>query len=129
METVKTNRKNLVTLSVSVLLALVFLGSGGSKLAGVRMHIENFARWGYPNWFMYVTGLVEVAGAALVLVPATRFYGAALLVCTMLGAIVTHLKAGELAMLPPPFVLLVLAGLVAWVRRPKGAGQSTTRSE
>ncbi len=109
-------------LAVSILLGLAFLGAGGSKLAGAQMHVENFARWGYPAWFQYVTGLVEVVGALMTLVPATRFYGAVLLVCTMAGAVVTHLNAGEGSMIGAPITLMVLSALVAWGHRPVSTG-------
>ncbi len=110
--------KEYVLLVLSVLLGLAFLGAGGSKLAGAQMHVDNFARWGYPPWFQYVTGLVEVVAAFLIVLPATRFYGAALLVCTMLGAVATHVMAGEGSMTGGPAVLLGLSALVAWAHRP-----------
>ena len=105
---------------VSGLLTLAFLMAGGTKLMGSEMHVENFARWGYPGWFMYVTGLVEVTAAILVLIPKTRFYGAALLVATMIGAILTHIQAGEAGMIGVPAVLLLLAGVDAWATKPFG---------
>ncbi len=111
--------KKLGVASVSFLLALFFFYAGGSKLASPDTLIEAFVRWGYPAWFLYVTGLVEVAGAVLLLVPTVRFYGAALLACTMLGATFTHLRAGEMAAAPVPLVLLTFAGLIAWVNRPR----------
>lgn len=101
------------------LVALAFLAAGGTKLAGVEMHVQNFANWGYPFWFMYVTGTIEVIAAVLILLPKTRFYGAATLVAVMMGAVLTHIQAGELAMLPPPVILLLLSGTVAWLTRPK----------
>ena len=103
---------------MSILLAVAFVTAGGSKLAGAEMHVQSFARWGYPIWFMYVTGLVEVVAAILRVVPATRFYGAALLICTMFGAVAPHVNAGETAQMGAPLLLLVLAALVAWARRP-----------
>ena len=113
-----TGWKKYVLLAISVLLGFAFLGAGGSKLAGVQMHVDNFARWGYPAWFQYVTGLVEVGAALLIVLPATRFYGAAVLVCTMLGAVVTHLVAGESSMLAGPAFLGTLSAVVAWTHRP-----------
>lgn len=98
----------------STVLGIVFLIAGGALLAGSESFQQNFERWGYPLWFMYVTGAIEVTGAVLVLVPKTRFYGAALLVCAMLGAVFTHLRAGEFTMLPLPLVLLALAAWIAW---------------
>ena len=105
-------------LAVSILLGLVFLGSGGSKLSGAQMHVENFARWGYPAWFQYVTGLIEVLGALMIFLPSTRFHGAIMLVFTMVGAVATHLNAGEASMIGAPLALMVLSALVAWFHRP-----------
>ena len=105
---------------LALLLALAFLGAGGSKLAGDAMHVANFDRWGYPSWFMYVTGLIEVVAALLILLPKTRFYGAALLVPTMIGAILTHIVGGDgLDTIIAPLVLLALVGFVAWTERSK----------
>ena len=103
---------------LSGLVGLAFLMAGGTKLAGVEMHVENFLRWGYPNWFMYVTGSVELLGAVLIVIPRTRFYGAVLLLATMVGAILTHIQANKIGAIPVPFVLLVLAGFVGWMNRP-----------
>lgn len=107
--------KGLTT--ASILLGIVFLIAGGALLAGSEAFRENFERWGYPLWFMYVTGAIEVLGALLVFVPRTRFYGSALLVCTMAGAVLTHLRAGEITMLPAPVVLLALSTWIAWTTR------------
>ncbi|MBI3665106.1 MAG: DoxX family protein [Acidobacteria bacterium] len=111
-------RKSLGITILSVVLALMFLGAGGSKLAGMQMHLEHFAHWGYPSWFVYVIGTVEVGGAVLLLIPAVRFYGAALLTCNMVGATFTHIKAGEWTRLPLPVAVLVaLAVVLASSRR------------
>jgi uncharacterized membrane protein YphA (DoxX/SURF4 family) len=103
---------------VSVLLGAMFLFAGGTKLAGLPMHVEHFAHWGYPSWFMYVTGFIETLSAVLVLIPKTRFYGAVLLICTMLGAIATNARANELDRLPVPVVMLALATFTALKHRP-----------
>ena len=111
--------KGIAITVLSILLALAFLMAGGSKLAGSEQMVQGFEHWGYPSWFLYVTGAVEVLSAILLLIPSTRFYGAALLVCTMVGAVLTHLKAGETAMLGAPLVLGILAAVVTWSRRPR----------
>lgn len=104
--------------AVMALLTLGFLMSGGTKLAGQQMHVESFTRWGFPLWFMYLTGLIEVVGTVLLWPQRTRLIGALLLVGTMLGAIATHLVNGEAAMVVAPVVLLLLAAFVAWSNRP-----------
>lgn len=105
---------------VSIFLAIAFIGIGGSKLAGVPAMRQLFDQIGWGQWFRYVTGGLEVLGGLLVLIPSRAFWGAALLVCVMAGAIVAHLT---ILHTPPtsPVVLLVLSGLVAWMRRPTHA--------
>ena len=54
---------------LTYLLALVFFLSGAAKLLGLEFEIQAFDRWGYPLWFMYLSGVVEVAGAIGLLLP------------------------------------------------------------
>lgn len=79
-----------LSLGLRALLTLVFLGAGGAKLAGVPMMVDSFEALGAGQWFRYVTGLIEVAGAALLWVPNRQAIGAALLGGTMVGATLTH---------------------------------------
>ncbi len=104
--------------ALMALLTLAFVVTGGGKLAGAQMQVDNFVRWGYPTWFRYLTGALELAGVVLLWLRPTRFYGAVLLVGVMAGAVLTHLTHSEAAMAPVPFVLLVLAAIVAWNNRP-----------
>jgi len=99
-----------------ILLAAAFLMAGGAKLAGAPAMVQLFAKIGIGQWFRIVTGLLEVSGAILLLVPRLTFYGASLLVIVLLGAVTAHLTVlgGNPA---PPLVLLVLNGLTAWLTR------------
>jgi len=103
-------------------LGLMFLGAGGSKLAGMEMHVENFKKWGYPDWFRLVTGVVEVAGAALLLAgllldeTAVGAAGAFLIAGTMVGGTLTHIRNDEMPAAPVTIVLGLLALGVLLVR-------------
>jgi len=110
-------RRRIITVA-SVLLALMFLAAGVPKMVQPQSHVEQFAQWGYPAWFVYCIGVVEAGGAILLLIPRTRFYAALLLTHNLLGILYTHLKAGEYTHLLIPAVLLALAVLVAWSCRP-----------
>lgn len=104
-----------------ILAALVFLAAGGSKLIGAEQMVQVFTDIGVGQWFRYVTGLVEVAGAVLLLAPATVLVGAGLLICTMIGAVIVHLFViGGSAV--PALVLLALCGAIAWMYRRRTAG-------
>jgi putative oxidoreductase len=98
------------------LLALVFVAAGGAKLYGVPMLVEEFQHIGLGQWFRYFTGGLEIMGAILLLLPQKAALGALLLICIMIGAVITHLFViGGSAV--PAIVLLVLNAVVAYAER------------
>lgn len=109
-----------VVVVLQAILALVFLGAGGSKLAGAQMQVANFQRYGYPQWFRLVTGAVEVIGAAGmaagIWVEDLAIAAAVLLAVTMVGAVYTDARHSPPAMVIPPLVLLVLSVAVLVLR-------------
>jgi uncharacterized membrane protein YphA (DoxX/SURF4 family) len=108
--------RNIVTWVLSVLLALAFFGAGLAKLTTQPMMVQEFTAFGFPLWFLYVTGTLEITGAVLVLVPRVSFIGAGLLICIMVGALLSHLTHGQAAMIGAPLVLLILAAVVGTLR-------------
>jgi uncharacterized membrane protein YphA (DoxX/SURF4 family) len=107
---------NIALWVVQVLTAPMFFMAGGQKLTGDPQMVGLFALIGIGQWFRYLTGLLEVTGALLLLVPRASGFGGALLVPVMLGAILTHLALlhSSPAM---PLTLLVASAFVAWGRR------------
>lgn len=97
------------------LLAAVFLSAGGAKIYGVPMMIENFQQIGLGQWFRYLTGILEIVGAIMVLMPRVAAVGSVLLSCIMVGAIATHLLTGGSAV--PAIVLLILSAIVVFAHR------------
>src|ERR1700742_3696871 len=104
---------NIALWVVQILLALAFAGAASGKLLGKPEMVGLYDVIGIGQWFRYVTGLFELTGAILILVPRTKFFGAALLALVMVGAVLTHLFILHSAPTAPA-VLLVLAGVVAW---------------
>lgn len=84
-------RRHMLLLVARLLLAVVFLVEGADKFSDSRLWTRVFNEIGWGQWFRYFTGVVEIAGALLLLVPLTAWVGAALLICTMLGALMVHL--------------------------------------
>jgi len=117
----------IIVLALSILLGAAFIAAGAEKFTPEA--VEAFEEWGFPAWFTAVIGVVELLGAALVLYPRTRFYGATLLACDMAGAVFTHIRADEMGMIGPPLFLLAIAGVVAWLRCPCGRKQATARQD
>jgi len=117
-----------VSVSVlAVILALAFAGAGIAKLFSAPMMVAEFALFGYPQWFLYVVGALEVLSAIFFLLPRLRAVATAIVVCIMIGAIFSHVTHGQLGMAIGPLVLLVLAialgSLQGWWR---GGRLSTT---
>lgn len=94
---------------VAILLAVIFLLSGGAKLAGLDFEIEAFQRWGYPLWFMYLIGSIEVAGGIGLLFRKLSALAAAGLALMMVGAVATHVLHAEWGMLAAAGVILALS--------------------
>src|SRR6266404_5646335 len=113
-----TSRGRLITLwTLSGLAALAFVAAGGSKLAGAPAMVEVFDKVGRGQWFRYFTGLLEVAGAIGLLIPRYAFYASVVLAIIMVGAIIAHVTV--LGSSPAaPVVLLVLSGIIAYLRKP-----------
>ncbi|WP_342361639.1 DoxX family protein [Terrarubrum flagellatum] len=111
--------------AVKALLAAAFLSAGGAKLLGASMMVETFDHIGVGQWFRYLTGLLEILGAAALLLPATSGVAALLLTCVMVGAVVTHvfLIGGSFA---PALLLLALNLVVAWNERERIASALET---
>jgi uncharacterized membrane protein YphA (DoxX/SURF4 family) len=107
--------KNIGLWVVQVLLAAAFISAGGSKLAGAPAMVQMFDQIGAGQWFRYVTGAIEVGSGILLLIPGMAGIAAILLICTMVGAILTHLTVLHS---PPtgPVILFVLAAIVLWGR-------------
>ena len=76
------------------------------------MWLRIFDQIGFGQWFRYFTGVVEIAGALLLLVPATRMWGAALLACTMCGALLVHVFVMGISP-PTAGVVILLLVLIA----------------
>jgi|GEM_PF-1718498 len=119
MDLKNINLSKIFTWTVVILLTGMFLMAGSGKLMSGQMYLDNFARWGLPLWFLAVTGIVEVAGALLILIPRLRFYGAVLLEGTMVGALLIHIVFAEYGALIMPLVLLTFASYLAVISRPQ----------
>lgn len=107
---------NGVRWTAQVLIAAAFLMTGGMKLVGDPSMVALFDQIGIGQWLRYLTAVVEIGGAILILIPRAAIFGAALLACTMAVAVLTHLTLIGGSPLPA-ITLLGLNLLVLWLRR------------
>jgi putative oxidoreductase len=103
--------KRIALWNLKGLVAAVFLAAGGAKLYGVPMLVEEFEHIGLGQWFRYLTGLLEVAGAIGLLIPTLSAMAAVLLGGVMIGATATHLLLIGGSPVPAIVLLVTCAGI------------------
>jgi uncharacterized membrane protein YphA (DoxX/SURF4 family) len=108
--------KSIALWTLQLVVAALFLLAGGMKLAGAPVEVQLFAAIGVGQWFRYLTGMIEVAGALALLVPRGAAFGGLTLSAVMIGALATHLflVGGNPA---PAFALFFASLAVVWLRR------------
>jgi putative oxidoreductase len=112
----RRRRRQLIALECTELaLAGVFFLVGGAKLIGRPDMVELFRSIGFGQWLRYVTGTIEVVGAAFLVVPLASGASA-----VALGTVMVSATLIELFVLrrPPIAALACLSAhaYVAWVR-------------
>lgn len=100
-----------------VAMSLFFLSFGSQKFTD-RYWIQVFATIGFGDWFRYLTGSLQIAGALLLRIPRTALIGAAILAVTMVGAMLAWMffldSPGSAAI--PAIILTMLVVMGSKVR-------------
>ena len=97
-------------------MGALFLYLGGAKLVGTPAAVRLFRDIGWGQWFRYVTGIVEVSGALLLLIPALAGASAILLMAVMVAA--TGIELFVLHRPPAAAMACMCAhSVIAWGRR------------
>jgi hypothetical protein len=80
----------------------------------VKLVGPEYRRWGYPDWFHYVSGGLDLIVALLLPAIATRPFGVALGCAIMLVAMATVIYHREYPRAAPPFIVFALLATVGW---------------
>lgn len=72
-------------------IAIAFAIFGAEKFDAHSMWPGFFQQIGLGQWFRYITGVVEILGGALLLIPGAVTAGLALLAATMAAAALIHI--------------------------------------
>ncbi|MFG2819280.1 DoxX family protein [Kitasatospora sp. NPDC048365] len=108
--------------TLRIVLALFFaLASALPKLLAIPAATTVFDAIGVGHWFMYVTGLVELAGAVGLLLPRLAGPAATALIVFLVFAFVTQLTAMHGENAGTPFLFMVPLAVIAWNRRAETA--------
>lgn len=112
---------NILAIVLQSLLALAFLMAGLGKITGSQMHVEGFKKYGLPQWFRVVTGVVELVAAVALVVgfweQSWTAVGALLLGITAIGGIITHVRIKDSFKDTFPIVLLGLLSFIVFFIR------------
>jgi putative oxidoreductase len=103
--------------TLRMFLGIAFLVIGIEKLTGTMGTIPFFFAIGWGQWFRYVSGVLDTAGALLIFFPRWTCYGALIITCTVgLGTVLCY----TMALFNPlfPLGMTLLAATLAWLTRP-----------
>jgi putative oxidoreductase len=108
-----------------VIVVLAFLVIAATKLIGTADTLEYFEAIGWGQWYRYLTGSLDVVGAALLLVPRYTFYGALVLISSVGPATVLAMTVlrgdphwGSLDKVLEPLILTSFTIALAWLTWP-----------
>lgn len=118
MEQRMRNADSVVVWILSALLAAVFATTGIAKVIGAEpIGLQAAAMIGFPEWIRLLVGLVEIAGAIMILIPSVAAVAAALLALLMIPATITQWTSGQPGVFVPVGLFAILL-IVAWRRNP-----------
>ena len=121
---IRTEQRGLYFAGVGILFVVMLLPGALLKLlppgilpVDVRAAFTGLLQ--LPLWMVTFTGLVEGLAAVLLLIPRLRFWGAALVVGVMVGAVFFQLRVALFQWtLVIDASLLIVSALMAWLSRP-----------
>lgn len=114
---------NVVLWVAQIALAAMFVFVSTPKLLGDPTAVAVFHVIGFGQWFRYLTGACELAGAIGLLIPRLSGLAATGLVGLMIGATLTNLflVPGMQASAAVTVLLGVVFAVIAWLRRDRTA--------
>ncbi|RWR27319.1 DoxX family protein [Sinirhodobacter populi] len=116
--------RNLPWKSILAWLLAAFFVVGGIGNIFVSPEIAaDYRRWGYPDWFHFLTGALELSAAVLIAYRPTRLWGACLASGVMVAAAFTVLSHGEFAHAIAPLIVLAVALTVSFLAFREKASQ------
>ncbi|TNY38193.1 DoxX family protein [Thermomonospora catenispora] len=114
---VRSARRRVLWVLQILIAAFLLIGSAMPKFFGEQYAVETFEAIGWGQWFRYLTGAVEAAGAVALVIPRLSGPAAIGLIGLMIGAVLTQILVLVPAFALFPAALAVIFALVAHDRR------------
>jgi len=99
---------------LALALAAFFVAGFVINTFAVKLVGPEYRRWGYPDWFHFVSGGLDLVVALLLPAMMTRPFGVALGCNIMLVAMATVIYHREYHRAVPPFIVFALLAIVGW---------------
>jgi hypothetical protein len=96
-----------------MLVAFFVFGGAGNIFASASI-LDDYQHWGYPSWFHYLTGMLELTTALLLLLSSTRQLGVGLGCALMVAAAGTVLLHGEYSHAVAPSMVFLFVAFNGW---------------
>ncbi|MGO4268849.1 DoxX family protein [Paenibacillus sp. TAF58] len=113
---------NIIFIIIQSFLLVSMAFGGGSKLAGAKNFVEMFESLKLPQWFRVLTGLVQLVGAAGLVIgywnPAAAVWAGIWIGITMLVAFFLHFRVKHpIGNAIPAFVITLIAASLVIVHQ------------
>ncbi|MGW1881901.1 DoxX family protein [Streptomyces sp. NPDC001970] len=113
---------DLAVRTLQIVLALFLaIPSALPKLIGHASAAESFDKIGFGDWFMYLVGVLELAGAVALVIPILSGLSALALIGLMAGAFITQMTVFDGQYAITPVLVAIPLAVIAWTRRNRTA--------
>ena len=109
--------KNILAWILTAIMTFQLGMAGFFKVIAHEDWVNNFSRWDYPLWFMYVIGVLQLAAVVGLYIPKTRIWAAMGIIGLMIGAFATHMMNGETTSIGGSIGLIVMSAAFIWLRK------------
>ena len=86
----------IVTAIILVILVLLAVSSGATKILLMEQEVGFFGKYGFSNPLLMAFGFAQVLGGLLMIFPRTRFIGASIVAATFLVSLALLLIEGNI---------------------------------
>lgn len=104
--------RNAVSIIVVVILVLLAVSSGITKILLMQQDVDFFGKYGFSDPILIAYGLAQLLGGLLMIVKRTRFAGAAIVAFTFLVSLALLLIEGNIPVSIITVVVMLLLGVV-----------------
>ena len=102
----------IISTIILVILILLAVSSGITKVALMQQDVEFFGKYGFSNPLLIAYGLVQLAGGVAMIFKKTRFVGAAVVAITFLISLVLLVMEGNIPVSVVTIVATLLLGVI-----------------